>query len=62
LTAYGLAVLGVVTLLALVAWGFRCLVQDEDRARAAMSSAEQATLLITTKPGPPPCERPPKTA
>ncbi len=47
--AYGLAVLGIVTPLALLTWGFLRLAQDEARSRAVMRSKEQAILLTTTK-------------
>jgi hypothetical protein len=62
LIAYGLAVLGIVTPLALVTWGFLRLAQDEARSRAVMRSKEQATLLMTTKHGQPPLGHAPKAA
>ena len=62
LMAYGLAVLGTVTPLALLTWGFRRLAQDEARSRAVMRSKEQATLLTTTKHVQPPPGHAPKAA
>jgi len=62
LIAYGLAVLGIVTPLALVTWGFLRLAQDEAHSRTVMRSKEQATLLMTTKHGQPPLGHAPKAA
>jgi uncharacterized integral membrane protein len=62
LIAYGLAVPGIVTPLALITWGFLHLARDEARSRAVMRSKEKATLLITTKHGQPPPGHAPKAA
>ncbi len=58
LIAYLLAVLGVVTPLALVTWGFLRLARDEARSRTGMRSKEQARLFTPTKPLRPPLHAP----
>jgi hypothetical protein len=59
LIAYGLAILGIVTPLALVTWGFLRLAHDEALSRAAMSSKEQ---IKSIKPVQPPYGHTPKAA
>jgi hypothetical protein len=62
LIAYGLAVLGIVTPLALVTRGFLRLAQDGAHSRAVTRSKDQATLLTTMKHGQPPLGHAPKAA
>lgn len=58
LIAYLLAVLGVVTPLALVTWGFLRLARDEARSRTVMRSKERARPFTPTKPSRPPLHAP----
>jgi hypothetical protein len=62
LIAYGLAVLGIVTPLALVTWGFLRISKDEARSRAATRRKEKSLLAVPTKQAQTPPGHTPKAA